>query len=1225
MHTAMSIRQLLITLLGLLGLLIVFGSVWEFNEARAKAEAVAWFEQTNRLSELSLLASSVVAMERGITAAILSNPPQAGDSMRHEMEQQRQAADHYYRQMMAIAHALPRLPSLHPITSAMHDLSRSRGELEAYRQRVDRIVQENQAPGNQHEWITVASRHVDILADVRRATISPLPNNIYSFTPNPIMMEILFTISEYAGRERAIIGAAIASDRPLDEEELKHLRQYRDIVEMGLQRSESMVRQFPVSSELIEASGDLSNHFLGSYEQLRQVVYAASEAGMPYPVSAEQWYAEATRGINSVLALSAILSKHMQQNISQLRSKADTGTALIVLMLLLTTLIFVVAVIQVRRRILEPLQRLEQVTQTIASGNLEQALPAFPDDELGHLAVAFEQMRKTLLADIRQRDAHTAELRKLSRAVEQSADAVIITDHRHTIEYVNSAFESSRGYPREEVIGKNAAIFKSDLNDPKIYQAFGKALERGEVFRTTLSSQRADGSIFFEEITLSPLRDGEGVISHYIMTGKDITKRILAERELRKLSQVIEQSVSSVIITDPEGVIEYVNPQFTRSTGYSREEVLGKRMNVLNSGCNSPAQYRVLWETILNGMVWKGELLNRRKSGELYWEQVSISPVRDDDGTITHFVGLQHDISETKRLEEQLNFLAYYDELTQLPNRTLLTRHFTEAAARCAQNDTLLALLTVDLSRFKLINDSLGYGIGDRVLFEVGKRLTELARSHDTVARYGGDEFVVILADLLHITDIGTIARRMIDVIAQPVSIDSHELRLASYVGISVMPQDGEDFDTLLQNSATALHQAKIEGRNQFHFYTDELNELAQQRLSLEHDLRRALENDELMLYYQPKVDFVSGEVIGVEALARWHHPDKGYISPDRFIPVAEETGLIMQLGEWALREACRQNSAWQQAGLPPISVAVNLSAIQLRQQRLDRLVASILKEYQLDPKYLELELTESAVMDGPEETALLLNRLKGLGLQLAVDDFGTGYSSLSHLRRFPFDMLKIDRSFVSNITSSPDEATIARTIIAMAHNLHLTVVAEGVETQAQANYLRNHGCDVLQGFLFSKPLPAEQMEQLLREGRTLELKERDDSDQRTLLLIDTHPEHLAALQQLFAGQDYTILGADSASEAFDILALQGAGVIICNQDLPQLSGLEFFDRLKELYPETVRIVLGKSQDQERFLRAQKDGVVHRYLTLPWRDEELRSYIDKAFILYRAICARVTL
>lgn len=1220
----MSIRRLLVTLLALLGLLTVIGSVWETREARQKMRAVSWIEQSNLVADIALRAGAVMAMERGITAAIVSNPHQAGIEMLDEMRHQRHALDQLYQQLLHTVETQVVLPANHPVSAALIDLAASRGELETIRQQTDRLLRDGPAVSEQ-QWLNVATRHIELLAEVRRATMAPLPDNAYSYVPNPLIKEVLFTISEFAGRERAIVGTAIAANRALTEAELLQLQQYRDMVEMALRRSEALLRQFAPTPQLAEANAGLASNFLGSYQELRLAVHAASREGTPYPVTAREWYSEATRGINSVLALTDALSDQLRNDVTRLRHQANRGTALVMFSLLLAAVIFVTALILIRTRILRPLQRLETAVDTVSAGQLEQPLPRFNEDELGHFAHSFDQMRQALLADRRQREHDASALRKFSFALDQSADSVIITDRHRVIEYVNAAFERTRGYRLQQVIGKNAAMFKSELNAPELYRSFQQALERGDVFRATLMNRRADGSTYYEEVTVSPVRNDVGAITHYISTGKDVTQRILAERELHKLSLAIEQSGSSVIITNVDGVVEYVNLQFSHVTGYAADEIVGRKFNAIRSGRTSQEQYRSMWETIMQGAVWEGELMNKRKNGELYWERVSISPVRDEQGVITHFIGLQHDISERKMLEEQLNFYTYYDELTQLPNRTLLFQRFAQVSVASRRSGTLLALLSLDISRFKLINDSLGHRIGDQVLRTVGRRLNEVARGQDTVARYGGDEFVILLSGVQHIDDVSTITQRIIDAVARPMTVEGHELRLSLHVGISVMPRDGDDLDTLLRNAVTALHHASHEGRNHFRFYTEELNLAAQERLSLEHALRRALELNELELHYQPKVNLRSGEIVGVEALARWQHPTEGWISPERFIPVAEETGLIQTLGEWALREACRQNRHWQELGLPAISVAVNLSAYQLRQPSLALAVARVLEETGLEPRWLELELTETAVMDSPRATAETLQRLKALGVTLAVDDFGTGYSSLSHLSSFPFDTLKIDRSFVADIIHAPDQATIAMTIIAMASSLRLRVIAEGVETEAQAVYLRDKGCDELQGYLFSRPLPAPELELQLRRSRRLVLSARDDERAlNTVLLLGDEPEELAALRRLLQQEGYHVLALDSVNEAFDMLALHGAGVVISGQCLAHMSGIEFLQRIRDIYPDTIRFLLSGDDELKTLVQATDSGVIHDHFRTPWDEATVRETVRKAFRLNQTLHARMT-
>ncbi|EWH01634.1 EAL domain-containing protein [Halomonas sp. BC04] len=1215
----MTIRNLLIFLLTLMGLLILLGSSWEIREIRAKLSAAQWVHQSNQVADLSLRASGVMAMERGITAAILSHPTQASPDMMYEMARQRHDVDTLYRSILAAASELPglsRIDDTHPLHRGLQQLAQHHETMETARGQVDRRIASEAAELDESQWIALATRYIEALSELRDATGHPMPDNIYSYTTNPLIKDALFNVSEYAGRERAIIGSAIAGQRPLSGPERATLLRYRDIVEASLARVETLIQQLPDIPALTRARAELDASFLDEYQALRLAIYQADSEGDAYPVSAAEWYQQATAGIGSVLSLSETVSDHFGTNLDRLRDSVMLSLAMASFSILTAIGIFAFAVWSIRRRILHPLLRLETAVSHVAK-DLKQPLPAFSSDEIGSLAKAFESLRTSLVEDIERREATEAELRKFSHAVEQSADSVIITNHHREIEYVNRAFEQMRGYRREDILGMNVRLFKShERNPPELYQDFRDALENGDTFRATLINLGASGESYYEEIAVSPLFDPTGEITHYVANGRDVTERIHAEQELQKLNQAIDQSVSSIVITDANGITEYVNPQFTRTTGYAPEEIKGKRIPLLEPGRLPRSQYRNLRRTLQQGKVWEGEVLNRRKDGEPYWELTSISPVRNRHGIITHFVGIQYDISERKQMEEQINHLAFYDSLTNLPNRSLLAQHFDKVASHALQRGKRVGLLSLDISRFHLLNDSLGHRVGDKVLQAVGQRLAECARQQDIVARYAGDEFVVILSDAPDSQGIAAIAQRMIDAVSRPLTIEGHDLRISMHAGISVLPRDGQDLASLLGNATTAQHLAAREGKNTYRFFTEDLNAAAQQRLTLEQDLRRALEDNALELHYQPKVDLATGEVVGMEALARWHHPSEGNISPMTFIPIAEDTGLIQPLGEWALRQACLQGRAWQLQGLGRLNMAVNLSTRQLQQVDLAALVDRVLAETGFPPELLELELTESAVMERPEETIRVLNELKALGVQLAVDDFGTGYSSLAYLRRFPFDTLKIDRSFITNITTSPDEASIAQTIIAMGRGLRLQVVAEGVETQAQAATLRRHCCDQLQGYLFSRPLPARELEALLKEGRRMTLPDSNSAaDDRSLLLMDTDAKALSALCTPLQKAGYRPLATTHINEAFDLLALNGIRVVVGGLHLPEMPGLEFFKRIRALYPDVACLALAAPEDTAQVTELVKSGLLQGWLASDCQGEALLAQVQEAFSL----------
>jgi diguanylate cyclase (GGDEF)-like protein len=528
-----------------------------------------------------------------------------------------------------------------------------------------------------------------------------------------------------------------------------------------------------------------------------------------------------------------------------------------------------------------------------------------------------------------------------------------------------------------------------------------------------------------------------------------------------------------------------------------------------------------------------------------------------------------------------------------------------------------VAVFFIDLDNFKVINDSLGHDVGDELLKIAADRLIACVRAGNTVARQGGDEFVIMVSerDVADVAD--RIAATIQKAISQPFRINEHELVITCSIGVSISPRDGEEVQTLIKNADMAMFQAKEQGRNRIRFYTGEMNARSLSRMTMEKHLRRALERNELFLCYQPKVSLRSGQITGMEALVRWQSPELGLISPASFIPLAEETGLIEPIGEWVLETACRQNRNWQDAGLPAVPVAVNLSACQFRQKNLVRVVERILRESGLEPRYLELEITESLVMQNLDRVTTILNELKALGTTLSMDDFGTGYSSLSYLKRFPFNKLKIDQSFVRDITSEPDSATIAKTIIAMAHNLRLKVIAEGVETVGQLNYLRLHNCDEIQGYLFSKPVVADDCCNILRENRMLTFDDyQTNSERHTILVVDDELNVATSLQRMLILEGYMVLTALSAAEGFDLLATRRIDVVISDLRMPTMNGSEFLDRVKIIYPDVVRMILTGDLDLHAATDAINHGTVFKYLIKPWDDKVLLAHAEEACLLH---------
>ncbi|KFB78230.1 MAG: Bacteriophytochrome cph2 [Candidatus Accumulibacter cognatus] len=555
---------------------------------------------------------------------------------------------------------------------------------------------------------------------------------------------------------------------------------------------------------------------------------------------------------------------------------------------------------------------------------------------------------------------------------------------------------------------------------------------------------------------------------------------------------------------------------------------------------------------------------------------------------------------------------SLFDDLTGLPNRNLLKDRLAHAIAQPRHPDAVLAVLTIEPDRFQSVNETLGREAGDCVITELAARLAAHVHPADTLARVEGDEFVLV-ADIARVELASVLAQAIIAAMARPLVVAGRELTLGASIGIALFPKDGERGDDLLRCAVSAMHKARAEGGGRSHLYATDMDSRALERLEMEGELRRAIGNGELLLHYQPQLRLRTGRIVGAEALVRWQHPTRGLVPPATFIPLAEDTGLIMPLGAWVLRQACLQNKAWQDAGLARIRVAVNLSARQFESQDMLALVAAALKESGLDPACLELELTESAVMKDAEAFIRTTRQFKARSVSLSIDDFGTGFSSLSYLRRFEFNHLKIDQSFIQDINRDPDNAMIALAVISLAHNLRMSVIAEGVESVAQLAFLRARGCDEMQGDLFSRPLPAAEFAALLGSGRALELPADPALPARTLLLVDDEAGILASLQRLFRREGYTVLAASNGAEALDLLAMHVVQVIISDAHLPVMDGSELLAKVRALYPDTVRMMLSGYTDLQAVTRAVNSGELYQFITKPWDDVKLVEAVRAGF------------
>lgn len=797
-------------------------------------------------------------------------------------------------------------------------------------------------------------------------------------------------------------------------------------------------------------------------------------------------------------------------------------------------------------------------------------------------------------------------------ALESTANAIVITDVQGDIQWVNSAFIRLTGYLPEEVYGKNTRFLKSDKHDRKFYAEMWNTILDGKVWHGEVINKRKDGSLYTEEMTITPVcvipdktthfiaikedvterkqtekeikeaeerfralsefaaewifwRGADGSLNyispaclrisgytqqelyddpdlmekiifpedrpiwhehlgnlHYaqqemlkplefrILTkageirwishicrplynsrrefmgvrasNTDITERVLAEEKMRLASKVFDNTSEGVLVTDVEGIIRFANQAFSRISGYTEAEVIGKTPSILSSGRHEKSFYSEMWNALNITGEWQGEIWNRRKNGEVYPEWLTISAIKDGYGKVTQYAAVFSDLTARKQDEERIKHLAYHDALTGLPNRFLFADRLQLAMAHARRNRAKLAVMFLDLDRFKYINDSLGHAAGDQLLQEVATRLSACVREDDTVARMGGDEFTLLLPGIRAVEDVAKIAQKIIDTLKASFRIGDRDLYITVSIGIAMYPNDGLEADALLSHADAAMYRAKEQGRNNYQLYTPNLNEAALERMNLEQGIRHAIERNEFILHYQPQVNVRTGKIAGVEALLRWQSPELGLVSPMRFIPLAEDTGLIIPIGEWVLGTACTQNMQWQKNGYPPLRMAVNLSARQFQQGDLVEKVASILETTGLEPCWLELEITESIAMQDVEFTAKTLREFKQMGVHIAIDDFGTGYSSLNYLKKFPISTLKIDQAFISDSMTNLEDAAIVSSILVLAQSLEYKAIAEGVETQEQFEFLQKRDCDEIQGFLFGKSMAPQDFERLLEQ-----------------------------------------------------------------------------------------------------------------------------------------------
>jgi len=708
-------------------------------------------------------------------------------------------------------------------------------------------------------------------------------------------------------------------------------------------------------------------------------------------------------------------------------------------------------------------------------------------------ALAFAVMATLLIALMRANHQRSRLLKEsseqralLTSLIDASPDVIFFKDVAGRFQTVNAACARLLGKKAQDIIGTDDLQHFPGPVAEEFRATDHEVTGYARTVRKTELVLHSDGSSEIYDTLKAPVQQEDGTVVGLVGIARRVTTEHQTSDRLQLAAQVFENAAEGILITSPQGVIEMVNPAFTRITGYAADEVIGKHPNLLHSGRHDKDFYERMWSSVNAADIWQGEVWNRRKSGEVYPEWLNISPVRDESGQVVHYLGIFSDISAVKRTEAQLEHMAHHDALTGLPNRALLNDRIDTALRRAQRADRMVAVVFLDLDRFKDINDSFGHAIGDQVLKQVAVRLRETMRDEDTVARLGGDEFVILIEDVEQPSQTDTATERVLACLHPPVTVDHQEFYVGASLGVSIFPRDGYTADALIRNADTAMYQAKRLGRNTVQRYSEQQTESARHRMRLENALRRAVESQRFEVWFQPQVELGSGALTGFEALCRWPDADRGMIPPSEFIPLAESTGLIVPIGEFMLRATAKVVVDWRKRGLVPPPVAVNVSGRQLR--RLDFLttVCSVLEEEGCRPEWIELEVTESDILKDAEPAIATLHGIREMGIAIALDDFGTGFSSLSYLKRLPIETLKIDRSFISGLPGDANDRAIVQAVLAMGRSLEMRVLAEGVETAAQVSALRLMGCTLAQGYRFGRPALPETFTPVVQNGQII-------------------------------------------------------------------------------------------------------------------------------------------